>query len=1062
MNQHIQGFRLSPQQRRAWSLASSDTTSGRAQATAVLEGALDVARLEEAIVAVVERNEILRTSFHRLPGMQFPLQVIEASFRPTLTVLSADAGAPDAWTAPIAAGATPSLAVTLRPLAADRHELVISASVLCADAAGLERAIRAIADAYAGEGDEADDALQYAVVSDWLNETLESDDAEAGKRFWQGQLTEPSASASLVSAAAPVRAARIASTLDATTTAAIDRCATRLGASPASVLTAAWQVLAWRLWGERALPIAARLDGRATAELADVIGPLARHVPVTAAIDGETSFAHVVARVEAALQEAAAWQECFDADGLLGGGAEAAPRYLPYAVEYRAGRSVHTAGTLTLRTIDSAAQLERFAILQSFVRSADTTTAELHYDPARCSADEATRVVARLAVLITDALAGVDRPIAELAILPDDERRTVVADFNATAATFAAPHVVHQLFEAQVARTPQRVAIAFGERTMTYHQLDACANQLARRLIRSGVGPNVPVGLLMERSLDMVVGMLGILKAGGAYIPLDAEYPAERLAYMIGNARAAAIITHERLVPSLSSPPATVLCLDADWADIASEDDTTPQVAVDPEDLAYVLYTSGSTGHPKGVMIPHRALANHMQWMQQRFPLGADDSVLQKTPFSFDASVWEFYAPLLAGGRLVMAQPGGHRDAEYLCETIRRESITTIQLVPTLLRMMLEQPAFATCTSLTRVFCGGEALAVDLRDRFYRTAIGVAGELINLYGPTETCIDATYHACRRDDAGMPIGRPIANTEIYVLDERRQPVPLGVPGELYVGGAGVGLGYLHNPTLTQDKFVADPFTARSGARMYRTGDLGRHLADGSLEYLGRIDNQIKLRGHRIELGEIEATLGRHLEIQVCVVVVREDQPGDRRLAAYFVPHEGKLPRASDLRAFLKDQLPEYMVPTSLVKLTALPLMPNGKVDQRALPMPDDNHAELADAFVAPRNPLEREVAQIWSEVLNVTRVGIHDDFFELGGHSLIATQLTSRIRKLFHVDLPLRELFAAPTVLGLSERIARLQGELGKQAEVADMLAELEGLSDEEVRALLEEPVAAQG
>ncbi|HEX4421468.1 MAG TPA: amino acid adenylation domain-containing protein [Kofleriaceae bacterium] len=1056
MNKDIQGFRLSPQQRRAWSLASSDASSnamsGRATATAIIDGALDVARLDQAIATVVARHEILRTAFHRLPGMQFPLQVIADAYRPMLVTMAV--GDADAWSAGMVAGEAPSFTASVRMIGAHKHELVVSASTLAADAAGLERAIAAVIEVYAGATGD-DEVLQYAVVSDWLNETIESEDSEAGVRFWHGQLTEPSAAAALTSVPT-AKLGRVSTTIDAATTRAIDACATRLGASPAAVMTAAWQVLAFRLYGERAMPIAARLDGRSTDELAGVIGPLARHVPVTAMIDGGSTFAHVVARVEAALAEAAAWQECYDADAVLGG---SEPRYLPYAVEYRTGRATVEAGDLVVRTIDSAAQLERFAVLQSFVRGADTIAAELQYDPAQCSADEAARIAARMAVVIASALADVHTAVGRLAILPAAERQTVLVELNATAAAFAAPHVVHQLFEAQVANTPLNVAVVSGDRTLTYRQLDARANQVARRLIARGVGRNVPVGLLMDRSIDMVVGMLGILKAGAAYIPLDAEYPAERLAYMIDNAQAPAIITLSRLTGSLSSPPATVLCLDTDWDDIATEDTTAPGVAVEAEDLAYVLYTSGSTGKPKGVMIPHRALANHMHWMQQRFPLGETDSVLQKTPFSFDASVWEFYAPLLAGGRLVMAQPGGHRDAEYLCETIRQQQITTIQLVPTLLRMMLDQPAFATCTSLARVYCGGEALPIDLRDRFFKqTRDTSGGELINLYGPTETCIDATYHACVATDPVMPIGRPVANNVIYVLDEHRQPVPRGAAGELYIAGAGVGLGYLHNPALTAERFVDDPFL--TAGLMYRTGDLGRYLADGSLEYLGRIDNQIKLRGHRIELGEIEATLARHAEVQVCVVVVREDQPGDRRLAAYFVARDGAAPRASDLRAFVKDQLPEYMVPSAITKIAALPLLPNGKVDQRALPMPDDNQAELADAFVAPRNALESQVAQIWSEVLNVSRVGIHDDFFAIGGHSLIATQLTSRIRKLFHVDLPLRELFAAPTVLGLSERIARLQGELGKQAEVADMLAELEGLSDEEVRAILEEPAAA--
>jgi amino acid adenylation domain-containing protein len=493
-----------------------------------------------------------------------------------------------------------------------------------------------------------------------------------------------------------------------------------------------------------------------------------------------------------------------------------------------------------------------------------------------------------------------------------------------------------------------------------------------------------------------------------------------------------------------------VVRLDTDRNAIAAEDQTALDISSDPEDLAYVLYTSGSTGHPKGAMIPHRALCNHMLWMQQCFPLGEEDSVLQKTPFSFDASVWEFFAPLFAGGRLVMAQPGGHRDGAYLRDVIVRERITTIQLVPTLLRMLLEQPGFENCSSLSRVFCGGEALSVDLRDRFHRVA---HGELINLYGPTETCIDATYHVCRRDEPTVPIGRPIANVEIYLLDDSRRPVPLGVAGELYIGGLGVGLGYLHNPTLTSERFLSDPFRKTSGALLYRTGDLGRYLPDGSIEYLGRIDNQIKLRGHRIELGEVEAALGQHPQIRECVVVVREDRPGDRRLAAYFVPRPGNVPRGTDLRRFIKALLPEYMVPASFSKVAALPLLPNGKVDQRALPVPNES------TFVAPRNPMEREVAQIWSEVLRVAEVGIHDDFFELGGHSLIATQLTSRIRKLFQVDLPLRELFAAPTVVELSERITRLQTEHDERGEMDEVLAELERLSDDEARDLLiAEPV----
>src|SRR5918996_1353101 len=436
---------------------------------------------------------------------------------------------------------------------------------------------------------------------------------------------------------------------------------------------------------------------------------------------------------------------------------------------------------------------------------------------------------------------------------------------------------------------------------------------------------------------------------------------------------------------------------------------------VSPEHLAYVIYTSGSTGRPKGVMIPHRAICNHMVWLQSLFPLTEADKVLQKTPFSFDASIWEFYAPLLRGAQLVMARPGGHQDALYLAEVMAEQQVTTLQLVPSLLQVLLEEGSLESCHCLRRLFCGGEALPLALQARFFACH---GAELHNLYGPTEATIDATSWRCEREShlPIAPLGRPIANTQAYLLDRQLQPVPIGVPGELYIGGAGLARGYLHRPELTPEKFLPHPFSERPGARLYRSGDLARYLPDGNIEFLGRIDHQVKVRGFRIELGEIEACLGSHPEVREACVVVREDASGEKRLVGYYVG-AGVEPEA--LRGYLRAKLPEYMVPSAFVLLEGFPLTPNGKVDRRALPAPERG---AEGAYEAPRTPTEELLAGIWAEVLRVERVGRQDNFFALGGHSLVAIQVVARVRETLGVELAVRSVFESPPLAELSAAI----------------------------------------
>ncbi|HJX29557.1 MAG TPA: amino acid adenylation domain-containing protein, partial [Thermoanaerobaculia bacterium] len=527
-------------------------------------------------------------------------------------------------------------------------------------------------------------------------------------------------------------------------------------------------------------------------------------------------------------------------------------------------------------------------------------------------------------------------------------------------------------------------------------------------------------------SLEMVVALLGVLRAGAAYLPLDPSYPPDRLAFMLEDGlgeegEPPVLLTQERLLDTLPPLQGRILCLEAGW-DGSGENGSLLDVEVLPDHPAYVIYTSGSTGRPKGVVNTHRAIVNRLLWMQQAYDLTADDRVLQKTPFSFDVSVWELFWPLLAGARLVVARPGGHQDPDYLVDLIEREGITTLHFVPPMLQAFLEHPEVERCASLRTVVCSGEAFPLELQERFFARFPERVG-LHNLYGPTEAAIDVTSWVCEREspNRGVPIGRPIANLRIYLLDAVLHPVPTGAPGELHIGGLGLARGYLRRPGLTAEKLIPDPFAGTPGARLYRTGDLARHRTDGQIEYLGRIDHQVKIRGFRIELGEIEAALATHPDVREVVVVAREDEPGNRRLVAYLVLEEIAGREVQDiLRASLQERLPEYMIPSAFVILPALPLSPNGKVDRKSLPAPVWEGE--AAAFAAPRDAVEELLAGIWREVLRVEKLGIRDSFFGLGGHSLLATRVVSRVREVFGVELPLRALFEAPTVAGLAQRL----------------------------------------
>lgn len=636
----------------------------------------------------------------------------------------------------------------------------------------------------------------------------------------------------------------------------------------------------------------------------------------------------------------------------------------------------------------------------------------------------------RLQELLADCCRNPAAPLCNLNLLSSEERQQVLCDFNHTRKAFAKEPFIHRLFETQVERTPDACALVFAGQTLSYAQLNRRANRLAHYLSARGLRAEDRVAVFFERSFDMVVSLLGILKASAAYVPVDPDYPAERLIYLFEDCRPSLLITSRAMrarLPDAIGTTVPVIELDGDAYRSAAE--TLPErnpdpkaMGLTPKHLAYLIYTSGSTGRPKGAMNEHAAVVNRLLWAQQEYRLNAEDRILQKTPYSFDVSVWEFFLPLISGAVLVLAKPKGHQEPDYLMDLIEVEAVTTLHFVPSMLQAFMSAVNAEKCRSLRQILCSGEALPRELVQRVRADLPFV--ELHNLYGPTEAAIDVTAWSCRQEPTGaVPIGYPIANTAIHILDPFLNPVPVGVPGEIHIGGLQVGRGYFDKPDLTAERFIPDPFRIVEGStRLYKTGDLARWLADGAIEYLGRNDFQVKLRGFRIELGEIEAKLKDYPGIRDALATVREDDAHGKRLVAYLLNHDGIETPAAELRVYLAKVLPEYMVPNVFVALAEWPLTTSGKIDRDSLPMPGAG-AVVLQRYEAPQNEIEATLAGIWQELLSVEKVGRNDHFFELGGHSLMALDLAERLRTR-GLGLEAREVFSHPVLASLATVVAQ--------------------------------------
>jgi len=995
-----------------------------------LRGAVDVVTVQQALDTIVERHAILRTAFVTTPSgpMQFAHDPMPAPFR---IVDDADfiRVADEERRQSFDLTRAPLLRAVFVRIAPDDQVLVVTVHHIVFDGWSADVLERELVAAYRGEL-LPELPVQYGDFAAAQREGLTGDALASLTAYWRERLAGAPPLELPTDRVRPAvqtyRGANEVMPLPSGTAAALAELGHSEGATPFMTLLAAFNVLLARYSGQTDISVGTPVANRNAAEVEGLIGFFVNTLVLRTDLSGDPTFRELLARVRQVCL--GAWEhQDMPFEKLveeLNPQREMSrnPLFQTMLLFRTAGRGAMPFGDATLTVENGSGDTSKFDLTMAVVaRGAELTCAAQYntdlYEPATVR-----RLLGHFGTLLAAAAKNPDARISSLPLLEPAEHEQLVA-WNATSVDYGAGLLVHELIERQARATPEATALVFRGESMTYAELDRRATALAYELRRRGVRPNALVGLCVERSFEMVLAIVATLKAGGAYVPIDPDYPFERLRYMLDEAQPAVVLAQEKFLPRLPQCNALGIESAIESALHAESADAVPAARPHDDDLAYVIYTSGSTGRPKGAMNTHGAIRNRLLWFQHSYhAIGHGDVVMQKTPYGFDISVWELLWPLITGARLVIAEPGGHQDVLYLIDLIRRERVTIAHFVPSMLQIFLDEKEAKTCTSLRHVICSGEALPLELAKRF---AAALPAELHNLYGPTEAAVEVTYWPCSMESgaASVPIGFPIANVQIHILDKRLQPVPAGVPGELFIGGVAVARGYLARPDLTAEKFIADPFSERPGARMYRSGDLARWRADGSIEYLGRIDHQVKIRGFRIELGEIESVLATVPAVRDVVVVAHAGADGDKRLVAYAAPRDGEQLDAATLRNACRESLPEYMVPAVFVLLPALPLNANGKVDRKALPAPEVQSVRAA--YVPLQSETERLVASVWQNVLGVTTVGVEDNFFDLGGHSLLMVRVRMQLREALDRDVSMIDLFRHTTVGALARHLGEV-------------------------------------
>jgi amino acid adenylation domain-containing protein len=1028
---------LSCGQQRLWFLTQFQTDSTAYNICFGLEliGALDASALEASLREIVSRHEVLRCRLVNvggipgaMPGTSRDWTLERHDFRSVENCDRSQCAARFAQkqsqhTFDLSSGLL--LRAWLLQFDEQHHVLMLMLHHIAADGWSLGLLVRELGVLYTAfrEGQPSplpDLPLQYGDFAAWQNLALKSEPMRSQLQYWQKQLQAPLAVVEFpTDRPRPLqptfRGSRCRMTLPKELADAVHRLCLTEQATTFMVLIGAFKLLLHRYTNLDDIVVGSAVAGRSRPELEGLIGLFINNLTLRTSLAGDPTVRQLIARVRETSLNAFANQEIpFDqvvAAVQPDRNLSRSPLFQVMFILQNFPIRTFSLPALSVQPLHIDAGTSRFDLTIE-ANENEQGAIDLYFEYNTDLFDRSTidRLSRHYEHLLAGMTLGPDRRISELSLFSAAELNELQAASHQTRADYPREALIHDLLESQAARTPDKVAVVCGPAQISYAELSRRSNQLANLLRTLGVGPDVLVGICLKRSIDMVVAVLGVLKAGGAYVPMDPHFPGERLAYMARDAAVRVMLTDEASRHIVTVPDAAVLSLDADRDQIGRQSERLPEAISSAENLAYVIYTSGSTGMPKGVQITHRAVVNFLESMRREPGLTSDDCLLSVTTLSFDIAGLEIYLPLMVGARIVLAPRPVASDGRALARLLTDAGVTVMQATPATWRMLFDS-GWKGQNGL-RVWCGGEALTRELANRL----LAGCAELWNLYGPTETTIWST--ACRVT-AGVdvvPIGKPIANTQVYILDEHRRPVPPGVPGELYIGGDGLARGYLNREELTTEKFVPDPFSP--GERLYRTGDLARSLPDGVLQCLGRLDHQVKIRGFRVELGEIECALERCDGVSNAVVVLREDEPGDQRLVGYVIPHTGASISPQELRSNLLATLPDYMVPSAFVMLAEFPLTPNRKVDRRALPAPGVYSAPVAHRVPATTEA-ERGIAAIWKELLRRDGVGIHDNFFDLGGHSLLLVQLQSRLRSRFGREIPMIELFQKPTISSMA-------------------------------------------